>query len=441
MIVAPGRSEVDVARTGLVCSLGRSPAQTILLLRAGHSALGRTPFGRPGRVLRMCSLRDLPADLVGFERLLQLAVPALRQALPHPEADGETDGETDEQVPLLLALPPADRVDDDQSAAAHFTETLRDRTGLRIDIERSRTVRAGHASGARLLAHAQDLLEQRDVTAVMVGGVDSYYHPELLRELDHDERLIGAGNTDGFLPGEAAAFVLLRRPSQPSAEVAPTGSEGADLLPAAQPRLCSAAAGFIPPETIQAAAAWWREAHSEPKPTAAGQTRRPAGGRLLASARRARGRARLALRRLARNSLVGGSSWWRQRHQSKGRKRRGQQDTKELPPDVTITMTELAEGVMAARSEGAVDWVLSDFNHGAERTDQWEKVARRLLDPEVVHSRLIGELGDVGAATMPTLLALACAHFELGCAPAPAALLAAHSDDGERGVVLLREAP
>ncbi|MBW2458575.1 MAG: hypothetical protein JRI68_29015 [Deltaproteobacteria bacterium] len=426
MNVASGRGQIEVARTGLVCSLGRSPAQAALLLRAGHSELRLTPFGRPGRVLRMCHLRELPTDLVGFDRLLCLAAAALRQALPEPPEAGEAA----EPIPLLLALPPVGRPDDDEVAAARFAENLRGHTGLSLDVERSRTIRAGHASGARLLAHGQQLLSDGDVPAVLVGGADGYFHPELLRQLDDDERILGRGNTDGFLPGEAAAFVLLRRPARE-----------ADGPPLAH--LCGVGAAEIPKDTTEAVDAWWRQGQA-PKTREASESRgthhprSAAANRTLAAARRARGRARLAFQRLARNTLGGGSAWWRRPNPSRRRFGRQPDPEDDAPPDVTVTMTELCESVMAGKP---VDWVLTDFNHGALRTDEWDQVARQLLSPEVVHSRLLGQLGDLGAATIPALLGLACAQWHIGSAPAPAALLAAHSDDGERGAVLLRESP
>ncbi len=426
MNVAAGRGQVEVARTGLVCSLGRSPAQTALLLRAGHTELRPTPFGRPGRVLRMCHLRELPTDLHGFDRLLCLAAAALRQALPEPQAGGESA----EPIPLLLALPPVGRADDDEVAAARFAENLRGHTGLCLDVKRSRTIQAGHASGARLLAHGQELLASGDVPAVIVGGADGYFHPKLLRQLDDDERIVGGGTTDGFLPGEGAAFVLLQRSSQ-SAESTPLGHLG------------DVAVAEIPRETTEGAEAWWRTSQPSknqepPEPPDTDRPRSAATHRTLAAARRARGRTRLAFQRLARNTLGGGSSWWRRRNRPRRRFGRAPGPEAEAPPDETVTMSELCEGVMAGES---VEWVLTDFNHGALRTDEWDKVASRLLAPEVVHSRLLAQLGDLGAATVPALLTLACAQWQLGSAPAPAALLAAHSDDGERGAVLLRKSP
>jgi 3-oxoacyl-[acyl-carrier-protein] synthase-1 len=58
-------------------------------------------------------------------------------------------------------------------------------------------------------------LEQRQPCHALVGGVDSWLDPALLAALERDERVLAEGVMDGFVPGEAAGFLLLANAAAP----------------------------------------------------------------------------------------------------------------------------------------------------------------------------------------------------------------------------------
>jgi 3-oxoacyl-[acyl-carrier-protein] synthase-1 len=62
------------------------------------------------------------------------------------------------------------------------------------------------------VARALELLVTRQASQVLVGGVDTYWDALLLAHLDAEERLKARERlSDGFTPGEGAAFLLLGR--------------------------------------------------------------------------------------------------------------------------------------------------------------------------------------------------------------------------------------
>src|SRR5690606_22757883 len=75
----------------------------------------------------------------------------------------------------------------------------------------SRAVSLGRAAGLHAidLAHKYLAVSERDF--VLVGGVDTFFDPDLLARLDAEDRLNVEGAMDGFIPGEGAAFILLAR--------------------------------------------------------------------------------------------------------------------------------------------------------------------------------------------------------------------------------------
>jgi 3-oxoacyl-[acyl-carrier-protein] synthase-1 len=63
------------------------------------------------------------------------------------------------------------------------------------------------------LRRAAGLLQDKAVDACLVATVDSLVNRRILRSLEEAQRLKTQGNPDGVIPGEAAACILLERPS------------------------------------------------------------------------------------------------------------------------------------------------------------------------------------------------------------------------------------
>jgi 3-oxoacyl-[acyl-carrier-protein] synthase-1 len=198
---------VQIIRLGARTPLGLGALQTTMCARAGKLEPRRTSFrdsteASIGAVRAPC----LPDDLHGYERLLALGAPALR------EAAGDLEG----PIPLLLALPEAGRPDDDPRFEAELLAALGEKSGVSLDLARSEIFRAGQAGVGlaveRALARLREAPDRKRAPMVIVGGLDSYYHPELLAWLDRTHRLHSLTTVNGFVPGEAAAFVVLSTP-------------------------------------------------------------------------------------------------------------------------------------------------------------------------------------------------------------------------------------
>jgi 3-oxoacyl-[acyl-carrier-protein] synthase I len=188
-----------------------------------------------GERIGMCLTGGLGPELCGYDRLLALAEPALREALAELGVDG---------APLLLSLPARDRPDDERRLDAGLVRDLGRRVGGAIDVGRSWAVRADQAGGVLAAERALGLLAA-GAPAVVVGGVDSYCHPAVLRWLDAQGRLVSLAAADGLVPSEGAAFFVLRsqtearetaepRPSSwlthAASTLGPTGAEAAPAL-------------------------------------------------------------------------------------------------------------------------------------------------------------------------------------------------------------------
>jgi 3-oxoacyl-[acyl-carrier-protein] synthase-1 len=135
-------------------------------------------------------------------RMIRLAQLALEDAL-------EPLGQGGPQPPLLLGLPDWEtqiplRID-------RLPAWLDQQCGQRLDVAASRCVARGRAAGLLALQEAIKLLEAGTAPCVLAGGVDSHIDLHVLGTLDRAGRVKSAANLDGFVPGEAAGFLLLAK--------------------------------------------------------------------------------------------------------------------------------------------------------------------------------------------------------------------------------------
>jgi 3-oxoacyl-[acyl-carrier-protein] synthase-1 len=91
-----------------------------------------------------------------------------------------------------------------------------------LDIERelgvkfhsqSSVIEQGRVGGAVALLRAQKLLQEQRHPHVIVAAVDSYLSGATLAAFEQRDRLLTAVNSNGFIPGEAAAALLLGQAS------------------------------------------------------------------------------------------------------------------------------------------------------------------------------------------------------------------------------------
>lgn len=203
-------------------AVGLSAEQTAFGLRAGlfcPRTLGHRDAA--GEALGAVLVPSIQEEIEGWERLVSLALPPLRDALR--QAGGK-----DRVARVFLALPLA-RPGLDREDQARIIEELGD-AGLGGDRRSVVAIVGDREAFARALERAKAHLEEHRDDVVIVGAVDSYHHALTYQALDADYRILSERSPNGFMPGEGSAFVVVGAPSadRPAiAEVAfvGTGSE------------------------------------------------------------------------------------------------------------------------------------------------------------------------------------------------------------------------
>jgi 3-oxoacyl-[acyl-carrier-protein] synthase-1 len=206
-------TNIVIVGVGLVSAVGLSAAETSASVRARVMRFAETDLR--DRSFDRFTLAEVPDDeletLTGpplsidglsarDARLLRLALAALRECV-------SPLGKLDRPLGLCLALPEAETTRP-QNRAKLLSELSR-HSGSIVDAAGSDASHTGRAGG--LIAVGQAVLAiQRGLSEFMIaGGVDSYRDLYVLGCLDLDGRIKSRTNLDGFVPGEAAAFVLL----------------------------------------------------------------------------------------------------------------------------------------------------------------------------------------------------------------------------------------
>lgn len=170
---------------------------------------------RNGDAIATARLMSIGDAVVGIDRFVALGGPALTQAA-FPWLAAQRQRGPDRPIPVIAALPSATRPGFDPRLQQHFLKAIEARSRVPIDHERSHVVASCRGGGVTAFNCALEELS-RGAEVIAVGGVDSYFDPDVLEHLDRELRLHGLETENGFIPGEGAGFVLLaRRRSEPS---------------------------------------------------------------------------------------------------------------------------------------------------------------------------------------------------------------------------------
>jgi 3-oxoacyl-[acyl-carrier-protein] synthase-1 len=190
----------------LSSALGDSATVTGLLWRAGVHNVAASRFVRGnGEAVEFCASPELAPDLMGVERLAQLAGTALRGLFANAAIDPSRPHVALIALPERLALAPGSATLN--AAGQRLLDLLTAALPARLAIE---AFPYGRAAGAAALQRARDIVAGGAL--VIWGGVDSLYDWSIIEALDAELRLLTPDNVDGVRPGEASAFVLLGPP-------------------------------------------------------------------------------------------------------------------------------------------------------------------------------------------------------------------------------------
>ncbi len=190
-----------VADSGICCAVGYHAQAASCALRAGMDHFQESNFitsdGSPIRVARLDE-----DETWGPARLALWARYAIEECLEFVPAAQRA------QIPTVLITAVPDHPRTPEQAAFETAQAAQEALETRF-APHSRLFQGGRADLAQGLIYASGLLTSKQATRVLVVGLDSLLNAATITNFLHQERLLVAGNSDGFIPGEGAAAVLL----------------------------------------------------------------------------------------------------------------------------------------------------------------------------------------------------------------------------------------
>jgi 3-oxoacyl-[acyl-carrier-protein] synthase I len=205
---------VAILKSGMVTSVGFNAPSSCAAIRVGITGFVETRFMYDGEWL-IGSPVPFEEGWRGREKLLQMVVPAIAECIEgfEPEAC--------RHISLLLCVSEEARPGRFAGIDQSFFEEVQRRLGRSFSPQ-SYLIARGRMGAVQAVDYARRLIGGGQPYC-LVAGVDTYLVAATLDACREQRRLLTADNSDGFIPGEAAAAVLLGRATGAPGELACIG--------------------------------------------------------------------------------------------------------------------------------------------------------------------------------------------------------------------------
>lgn len=191
-----------ITGTGMVTGVGLNAPASCAAIRCAIDNFRETRFMDNGGEWIMGCEVPMEQSWRGKTKLIKMAAATIRECL-----DGNKNI-IPKATPLLLCLSEHDRkgrvIDDDNQFFLDLLEEL----GLEFH-EKSRIIASGRVSVAVALQHARQLIQELKIIHVLIAATDSLLNAQTLAHYEDHERLLTSTNSNGFIPGEAGAALVI----------------------------------------------------------------------------------------------------------------------------------------------------------------------------------------------------------------------------------------
>lgn len=197
------RAPLVVLGCGMTTAVGLTAPASCAAIRARLDGFRETRFMARGGAWIVGAEVPLEEPWRGLARLARLVAGPVRECLDLAVEFAP------EEVPLLLGVAEPNRPGRLAGLDTDLLPLVQDALGERFHPSASRVVPMGRVAGAVGIREAAKLINEQGFRQVIVAGVDSYLVAGTLAAFEEHDRLLTENNSDGFIPGEAGAAVLV----------------------------------------------------------------------------------------------------------------------------------------------------------------------------------------------------------------------------------------
>jgi 3-oxoacyl-[acyl-carrier-protein] synthase-1 len=191
-----------ILQTGFVTSVGLSAPASCAAIRAKVTNPTATKFLDAGGEWIMAHQVPLQEAARGLRRLTQMAALAIEECL------ADVPREDWRKIALLLCVAERDRPGRLAGLDEQLFGAVQDHFGVEF-ASQSLIVPQGRASLVYALMHARDVIAKGLVSSAVIVAADSLLTAATLKVYERNDRLLTIKNSNGFMPGEGAAAVLV----------------------------------------------------------------------------------------------------------------------------------------------------------------------------------------------------------------------------------------
>ena len=188
--------------TGMMTGVGLSAPASCAAIRCGLNNFAETRFMDSGGEWLVGSSVPLEKPWRGRAKLVHLVVPAIRECLDFAKSVPP------EHIALFLCTAEKDRPGRLEGVDEQLLSEVQDALGVRFH-PKSAVIANGRVGGVEAIQKAWPAVYRENLPGCIVAGSDTYLVAGTLSELERQDRLLTANNSNGFIPGEAGAAILL----------------------------------------------------------------------------------------------------------------------------------------------------------------------------------------------------------------------------------------
>src|SRR5215472_17385113 len=196
---------VSILASGMVTAVGLNAPSSCAAIRCAIDNFSETRFIDKGGEWIIGSQVPFEQPWRGLPKLVRMAAAAIRECLAH------VDNVKPEMIPLLLCVAENERPGRLTGVDDRLFTDIEAELGVRFHT-RSGVIARGRVAGALALAVARRLIYEERLPLCLIAGADSYLIGATLAAYEQNDRLLTSKNSNGFIPGEAGAAVLVGPP-------------------------------------------------------------------------------------------------------------------------------------------------------------------------------------------------------------------------------------